>query len=232
MSSSGAFESRQYFKAYDTLIGECLPHKHLLETVLKELDIKRKDKVLDIGCGTGHFLKMLKEMKVEEITGIDNSKFALEFCKQKVPEANLLKLNIRKSLPFQSNTFDKIAAINVLYLIPKQERKKILKELYRVLKNGGKIAVVNPKKGGRDIKIFLEDIKETIKRDGFLKGGLRFLKSFKAFSLMLFPYKKKVSPKKFFLPKEQEEILRSCGFKILKTNFIYANQAILTIGKK
>jgi len=232
MFSNGAFESRQYFKAYDTLIGECFPYKHLLETILKELNIKKEDKILDVGCGTGHFLKMLKKMGVKEITGIDNSKFALEFCKQKVSKIKLLKLDIGKPLPFQSNEFDKIVVINVLYLFSKQERKKILKELYRVLKNGGKIAVINPKKGGRNIKIFLEDIKETIKRYGFLKGVLRLLKSFKAFSLMLFPYLKKVSPRNFFLPKEQEEILKSCGFKILKTNFVYANQAILTIGKK
>ena len=232
MFSNAAFESRQYFKVYDVLVGKCFPYKHLLETILKELNIKKQDKVLDIGCGTGNFLKLLKSMGVEKITGIDNSEFALEFCKQKVPEARLLKLDIRKPLPFQDNEFDKIVVINVLYLLTKQEREKILKELYRVLKNGRKIAVVNPKKGGKNIKILLADIKETIKRYGFLKGVLRFLRSLKASSLMLFPYLKKVSSKNFFLPKEQEELLKSCGFKILKTNFVYANQAILTIGEK
>ncbi len=232
MFSNGAFESRQYFKAYDILIGECFPYKHLLKTILKELNIKRQDKVLDVGCGTGNFLKILKATRVEKITGIDNSEFALEFCKQKVPEARLLKLDIRKPLPFQNNEFDKIVVINVLYLLTKKERGEILKELYRVLKNNGKIAVVNPKRGGKNVKIFLDDVRETIKRYGFLKGGLRFLRSLKTFSFMFLPYIKKVSPKNFLLPQEQEKMLKSCGFKILKTNSIYAQQAILTIGKK
>ena len=232
MLSIKAFDDERYFKAYDVLVGDCLPYRHLLETVLTELNIKPNEKVLDAGCGTGNFLELLQKLGVQKVFAIDNSSYALKICKQKVFNVQLLHQDLRQPLPFSDNEFDKIATINVLYLVPEQHRKKILQELYRVLKPNGKIAIVNPKRGGKNIKIFGADIKEVFRRQGLLKALLRSLRSIKAFCLIASPYMRRVASQTFLTKEAQEKIIQEVGFQIVKSMYVYANQAILTIAYK
>ncbi|MCD5396129.1 MAG: class I SAM-dependent methyltransferase [Candidatus Pacebacteria bacterium] len=220
-----------YFKAYDILIGESLPYKKLLTTVLSELEIKPGEKVLDAGCGTGNFVKELIKLKAKVVT-FDNSLFAIKICKAKVPQAKIFLLDLLNPLPFSADTFDKIILNNVLYLIPPEKRIVVLKELWRVLKPNGKIALTNPKKGGKNIKIFMQDIKSSFQEKGLYEGIKRLKKALKSVFLILPPYLKKVNQKMFLSKQEQESLLQESGFKIIKTLLVYADQAILTIAQK
>ena len=92
------------------------------------------------GCNTEHLLK-----KGYKITGIDVSKNAIKFSKQRLKKYNkkvkLLRLlkNLKK-LPFKNDSFDYIVAISVLSLLgSKKKIQYLLSELSRVLKPGGKI---------------------------------------------------------------------------------------------
>jgi len=98
--------------------------------------VENGDKVLDIGCGNGRLLKLLKNKRID-YTGSDIAEKLVEIAKQKYPQNKFIVADGRK-LPFPENYFDKVFSIAVLHSIPSEEfRLQILKEAKRVLKPGG-----------------------------------------------------------------------------------------------
>jgi len=98
--------------------------------------VKPNDNVLDLGCGNGRLLDLLKNQKINYI-GVDNSSALITLAQKKYPGVDFRTGNAL-NLPFPDNYFDKIYSIAVLHHIPSQElRLKFLKEAKRVLKPEG-----------------------------------------------------------------------------------------------
>jgi len=113
------------------------------------------ERVLDSGCGNGRLLEVLREV---DYYGIDFSKNLIELAKEKYPQGKFF-LRDALTLPFPDNFFDKVFSISVLHHIPSKEfRLKYLKEIFRVLKPGGKLILrvwdLLKRKGGK--KLFLK----------------------------------------------------------------------------
>ena len=114
--------------------------KHALSRALPTP--KSGDRLLDAGCGTGHFSAFFAERGFE-VTGADVSPEMIEIARQKtIPKATFQLADIT-ALPFKDESFDVVTAITVLEFIP--EREKALQEMIRVLRVGGTliIAVLN-----------------------------------------------------------------------------------------
>lgn len=98
--------------------------------------IKEGDKVLDVGCGNGRLLELLKDKKIY-YTGVDISEKLIRLAQEKYPQNNFLIAD-NLNLPFSDDNFDKVFSVAVLHNIPSNElRNKALLELNRVLKPGG-----------------------------------------------------------------------------------------------
>jgi ubiquinone/menaquinone biosynthesis C-methylase UbiE len=87
------------------------------------------DLILDIGCGTGRFLKAFSNSKV---VGVDLTLNMLEKARGLAP---LVKADA-EYLPFKSNSFDIVHSAGLLGIY---RSGKILEEAARVVKNKGKI---------------------------------------------------------------------------------------------
>lgn len=112
----------------------------ILEEFLRSLDPNSQvpdPKILDVGCGTGANLEMLSQFGTAE--GVDVSDDALEFCRRK-------GLNVHKGLaeelPFPDETFDVVTALDVVEHL--DDDVAGLKEMFRVLKKGGKTLIFVP----------------------------------------------------------------------------------------
>jgi len=94
------------------------------------------DSVLDIGCGNGRNLFYRSDI---EITGLELSEELCQIVKSrggKVVCGNMI------NLPFEDNSFDFIICIAVYHHLDNNEdRTKALKEMYRVLKPGGRVFI-------------------------------------------------------------------------------------------
>ncbi|MDD5433225.1 MAG: class I SAM-dependent methyltransferase, partial [Candidatus Pacebacteria bacterium] len=102
--------------------------------------IKKGDKVLDLGCGNGRFVNIIKE-KGGEYFGTDVSVNLIDIAKKNYPNENFQATQPLK-LPFADNYFDVIYSIAVLHHIPSREfRLEFLQEAKRVLKTGGIVAL-------------------------------------------------------------------------------------------
>jgi 2-polyprenyl-3-methyl-5-hydroxy-6-metoxy-1,4-benzoquinol methylase len=83
----------------------------------------RNDVVLDAGCGSGRFIKLLSPF-VKEMHGIDISEKALKIAKSyKIKNAIIRKGNVLK-IPYRNNSFDKVICIDVIEHI-KDDKKSI-----------------------------------------------------------------------------------------------------------
>jgi demethylmenaquinone methyltransferase / 2-methoxy-6-polyprenyl-1,4-benzoquinol methylase len=101
--------------------------------------------ILDIATGTGDLAIALVNTGADSITGIDISEGMLEVGKKKIKEKKLnhiisLETGNSEFLRFKDNSFD---AITVSFGVRNFEHLDIgLKEIYRVLKPGGILAIL------------------------------------------------------------------------------------------
>jgi ubiquinone/menaquinone biosynthesis C-methylase UbiE len=104
-----------------------------------------KAKVLDLGCGfDGKFLQSI-EKKISSGFGIDLS-VSKSVESQKI---SLLEYNINQPLPFAENEFDTVVSLANLEHLENPEQ--CLREIYRVLKPGGKLLLTAPSKAAKPI---------------------------------------------------------------------------------
>ena len=96
-------------------------------------------RILDIGCGIGEAAKWADEA---DYFGIDLSETLVR--KGRKHHKNFLAAATVCALPFPSETFDHVTCMGVLHHLPKGEIVVAFKEMARVLKNGGLIAIIEP----------------------------------------------------------------------------------------
>ena len=103
--------------------------------------------ILDVATGTGDFAILAnKILNPNQIIGIDISDKMLEIGKRKVEEINMSSvISFRNEdcscLSFENNSFD--AVISAFALRNFENLDKCLSEMFRVIKPGGRIAVID-----------------------------------------------------------------------------------------
>ncbi len=105
--------------------------------IINKSDLSVKDTVLDIGCGSGLFIKMA-HARGAAITGIDVSGELLGIARQRNPTATLLNQDM-EYLPFDNNGFDLVTCFNSIQYA--EDVLNVLKEIKRVLKDDGKLVI-------------------------------------------------------------------------------------------
>lgn len=104
-----------------------------------------KGKLLEVGCGEGLFLtKLTLVSKDMEIYGIDNWPEILKKGDKRIKAKGIknvrLSLADAISLPFKDSYFDTVVCINVIFNLESLNIvKKVLNEIARVCKKGGRI---------------------------------------------------------------------------------------------
>jgi ubiquinone/menaquinone biosynthesis C-methylase UbiE len=107
------------------------------KVIAKQLSSISYNNVLDVGCGTGLFADCFKG----KYTGIDINQ---EYIKMAETKGNgTFLVADATSLPFNDKTFDLVFTMGVLHHINKQEREKMLNEMWRVCKADGHILIVD-----------------------------------------------------------------------------------------
>jgi SAM-dependent methyltransferase len=114
--------------------------RRILETLIKRVVRPReKARILEVGCGTGHNLAMLKKFGRVEASELDRSARAVanKRLSGKVKEAKLPDLSM-----FERNSYDLIALLDVLEHVP--DDLASLRAIHRRLKPGGALLLTVP----------------------------------------------------------------------------------------
>lgn len=102
--------------------------------------ISSDDKVLEIGCGTGLFTRLVYQKTKARITATDLSEDLLEEAREKFAQGNFLK-DDAMNMQFGNETFDVVFGSSILHHL---NLKKSAEEIYRVLKPGGRMVFAEP----------------------------------------------------------------------------------------
>jgi SAM-dependent methyltransferase len=94
-------------------------------------------RLLDVGCGTGGFLRWaLDHGRFESVAGVDIASAALDLAAEQVPGAELRQAPL-DALPFADCAFDLVVANDVLQHVEEWDVRASLQEAHRVLAPSG-----------------------------------------------------------------------------------------------
>ena len=238
MRTLGATFWKKYFTAYDAL-NEAIPYQELMNSLVRSLNIRKGDRVLDAGAGTCNLSMLLKKAGAD-VTALDSSRTGLNICMKKDSTLKIVEHNLCNPLPFESNFFDKVVSNNTLYLIDKEKRAHVLKEFYRTLKPGGIFALSNIHTGFKPMAIYKEHIRLSRERFGVIRTFIQIIK-FIIPTIKIFYYNGKIKKSHkeknlkttFFEMDEQHNLMKNSGFLNVSKNIsVYAGQGILSTAVK
>lgn len=114
------------------------------------MDIQPDDNILEIGFGNGANIKLLLQKAINgSISGVEISDTAIEMAAKK--NAKLIteqRVKLHKAagnaLPFIDGEFDKVCTVATAYVI--KDPGVVFKEMFRVIKPKGIVAVTFPKR--------------------------------------------------------------------------------------
>ncbi len=111
---------------------------------LEALQLKVGEFVLDVGCGTGLLAHDMATLVGEDgrVVGIDNNQHRLMLAEQRcsdLPQVHLKQCKA-ENLPEAAESIDAVSCVQVLLYLP--DVAAALSEMHRVLKPGGRVAIV------------------------------------------------------------------------------------------
>jgi ubiquinone/menaquinone biosynthesis C-methylase UbiE len=137
-------------------------------------------RLLDVACGTGRTLAQIAETHPElKLYGLDLSPFYVQEARgtlRDVPDCSLVAENA-EHMPFADDLFDAVTSVYLFHELPKNARRRVVAEMYRVLKPGGVLVIEDSAQYAEssELRFFLdrfpEDFHEPFFRD-YLKDDL------------------------------------------------------------
>ncbi len=152
-------ESRIYSdfaRFYDAVfVRAFLVHAH---EVVESLNLRPGQRVLEVGVGTGMSLDAFPPYV--QLIGIDPSPAMLAHAHEKIRENGWRHIEVKQgdalNLDFPDNSFDDVVSFHVITVVP--DPIKMMNEMVRVCKPGGRIVVVNHFASPNPILYFLNTL--------------------------------------------------------------------------
>lgn len=121
------------------------------ENNLDEIELNREMVLADLGCGTGYFA-IPASFRVKKVFALDIRQEMLEILRDKIKKDKISNiepvLSDESSIPLPDNSIDVLFMANVFHEM--EDRDSILKEGKRILKNDGKLIIIDWKKAEMD----------------------------------------------------------------------------------
>ena len=125
--------------------------------------IRNGEKILEVALGTGlNFVEVMKRNPQGSVEGIDISMKMLEKTRKRASKTGLRNYTLYlcdcRHLPFEDSTFDVLINQYMFDILLVEDFIPILLEYKRVLKDGGRIVLVNMTKGEKWVNQIYEEI--------------------------------------------------------------------------
>ncbi|MFL2852428.1 MAG: class I SAM-dependent methyltransferase [Candidatus Pelagibacter sp.] len=126
-----------YWKKDTQTLEEAQQNK--IDHIIKKLDIKRGEKILDVGCGWGGMAFEIAKQKNCELTGISLSKNQINYCKIKAKELGLSNQVKFELVDYReiNGQFDKIYSVGMFEHVGKKFYNTFFKSMNKLLKDDG-----------------------------------------------------------------------------------------------
>jgi arsenite methyltransferase len=149
------------------------------DTLLKHAELTKHSRLLDVGCGAGHTSAYIAKNYHCLVTGVDISPDALHLLQSFYQHEPFFKRMIFQeadatNLPFADGFFDVVLCESVLFFI--KDKKLVLKEMARVVKSGGFLAVNEISIGNNDHSDAIEKYFSRREFGGYINHADKIIK--------------------------------------------------------
>ncbi|PWT74553.1 MAG: SAM-dependent methyltransferase [Proteobacteria bacterium] len=138
-----------YAGVYDKVFGRIFQQSR--ETAVRRLRLDSDERILEVGVGTGLSLPLYPSHC--EVVGIDFCASMLGEARQRVERLGLNRSELFQmdagSMTFADDSFDTVVAMYVMTVVP--DPRKVLAEMIRVCRPGGRILILNHFRNGNRI---------------------------------------------------------------------------------
>jgi ubiquinone/menaquinone biosynthesis C-methylase UbiE len=132
--------------AYDPIMA-VLGFRRGLLPLVEQAALQPGHTVLDVGCGTGTLAVLVKQRHPDvELVGIDPDPEALARAERKTSRAGVavrFERGFGDALPHPDAAFDRVFSSMMFHHVPKNEKPRVMAEVRRVLKPGGRLEFVD-----------------------------------------------------------------------------------------
>jgi ubiquinone/menaquinone biosynthesis C-methylase UbiE len=122
------------------------------QALIAAAGVQPGQRVLDIGCGTGYFARLLCRAVGPRglVIGIDASRDMIDYANRTRATANCeFQVATAEALPFPAEHFDVVVSSLMLHHLPDDLRVAVLQEARRVLRTAGTLLVVEAQSTAR-----------------------------------------------------------------------------------
>jgi SAM-dependent methyltransferase len=126
------------------------------EEAIRRVGVEPGQRVLDLGCGTGVFLRLAAD-RGARVFGLDASEALLEVARARVPDADL-RAGDMQFLPYDDDSFDLVTGFNSFFFAA--DLTAALREAGRVAKPGAPVVI---QVWGRPQRCDLDAMKQAVR---------------------------------------------------------------------
>jgi ubiquinone/menaquinone biosynthesis C-methylase UbiE len=135
-----------FLPLYDPLVS-LMGFDRARQELISGANLSGGERVLDVGCGTGALVVMLKrQYPAVDVVGLDPDPKALRRARTKATRAPVsvqFDQAFADELPYRDSSFDRVLSSFMFHHLKEDEREKMLREVSRVLKSGGSFHLVD-----------------------------------------------------------------------------------------
>lgn len=113
-------------------------NRRIFYELLSQFSTKKPLKVLDFGCGTGNYIKAMRENTCYDVYGVEPCEEMIAYAITNNPHITIKKGN-HEAIPYPDNYFDYVYMTNVVHHV--DNLPLMYKEIYRVLKPTGILCI-------------------------------------------------------------------------------------------
>ena len=107
------------------------------------LPADRETRILELGCGMGFCLMMLRDLGYNRIEGIDSDPEQVKFCQEKKLPV-IRTINSQNYLDQHGESYDLVLAMDLIEHIPHEDQMDYVRTIGRSLKKGGVLICTVP----------------------------------------------------------------------------------------
>lgn len=101
------------------------------------------ERFLDVGCGTGYLMRILSPVAGPkgQVVGVDPSPEMIAHARRRAQANCEFEVAEAHKLPFPDASFDGVVSSLAVHHVPEESRQTALREMFRVLKPGGRVVI-------------------------------------------------------------------------------------------
>ena len=132
---------------YDFIQKWIVRDKRYKSRLIEQARIQPGMRVMDLGCGTGTLAIMAKQAQPDaEVVGLDADPEMLKMAYTKRDQEGLdvkFDVGFTNDLPYPDASFDRVLSSIMIHHLKTPDKEKTAREIYRVLKPGGQLHVID-----------------------------------------------------------------------------------------